>query len=95
MDDWHLSLEDYTEAGIQINGVVFTSYAFFMKLQRPVIESNQEPHLAQICLAGAGSGVVAASVNYDLLFYGCQAEGRDRLLTCPTELIKVNSIIGI
>ncbi|ODN82987.1 hypothetical protein, variant 1 [Cryptococcus amylolentus CBS 6039] len=47
-------------AGIAfINGVVFTSYSFFMKLQLPP-GSQQEPNLGQIYLAGTGSGVVAS-----------------------------------
>ncbi|WVQ70725.1 hypothetical protein IAR50_000247 [Cryptococcus sp. DSM 104548] len=43
----------------QINGVVFTSYSFFMKLQLPP-GSQQDPSLGQIFLAGTGSGVVAS-----------------------------------
>lgn len=43
----------------QINGVVFTSYSFFMKLQLPA-DSGQEPSLGQICLAGAGSGLASS-----------------------------------
>ncbi|KIR79525.1 carnitine/acyl carnitine carrier [Cryptococcus gattii E566] len=47
-------------AGIAfINGVVFTSYSFFMKLQLPE-GSAEEPTLGQIFLAGTGSGVVAS-----------------------------------
>ncbi|WWC72555.1 uncharacterized protein I206_106517 [Kwoniella pini CBS 10737] len=45
-----------------INGVVFTSYSFFMKLQLSP-DSNNEPSLGQIFLAGAGSGVVAATLT--------------------------------
>nr|XP_019051112.1 carnitine/acyl carnitine carrier [Kwoniella bestiolae CBS 10118]OCF30042.1 carnitine/acyl carnitine carrier [Kwoniella bestiolae CBS 10118] len=45
-----------------INGVVFTSYSFFMKLQLNPDSSN-EPSLGQIFLAGAGSGVVAATLT--------------------------------
>ncbi|WWC65069.1 uncharacterized protein I303_107683 [Kwoniella dejecticola CBS 10117] len=45
-----------------INGVVFTSYSFFMKMQLSP-ESNDEPSLGQIFLAGAGSGVVAATLT--------------------------------
>ncbi|WWC98591.1 hypothetical protein V866_005483 [Kwoniella sp. B9012] len=50
-------------AGIAfINGVVFTSYSFFMKLQLSPDQIN-EPNLGQIFLAGAGSGVVAATLT--------------------------------
>ncbi|WVR08551.1 hypothetical protein IAU60_005606 [Kwoniella sp. DSM 27419] len=42
-----------------INGVVFTSYSFFMKLQLPA-DSQVEPTLGQIFLAGAGSGAVSS-----------------------------------
>jgi hypothetical protein len=50
----------------QINGVVFTSYAFFMRLQLPPRDSegnDKEPSLGQICLAGAGSGMVGSYVS--------------------------------
>lgn len=43
----------------QINGVVFSSYSLFMRLQLPR-ENGGEPSLGQICLAGAGSGVIGA-----------------------------------
>ncbi|WWD20676.1 hypothetical protein CI109_105152 [Kwoniella shandongensis] len=47
-------------AGIAfINGVVFTSYSFFMKLQLEP-HSEKEPTLGQIFLAGAGSGFIGA-----------------------------------
>lgn len=50
-------------AGIAfINGLVFTSYSFFMRLQIPR-NDPQEPSLSQICAAGAGSGVVSALVT--------------------------------
>ncbi|KAK8850494.1 hypothetical protein IAR55_004412 [Kwoniella newhampshirensis] len=42
-----------------INGVVFTSYSFFMKLQLEP-HSEREPGLGQIFLAGAGSGFIGA-----------------------------------
>ncbi|GFZ48109.1 hypothetical protein JCM24511_05857 [Saitozyma sp. JCM 24511] len=42
-----------------INGVVFSSYSLFMRLQLPR-ENGGEPSLGQICLAGAGSGVIGA-----------------------------------
>ncbi|EIW69903.1 hypothetical protein TREMEDRAFT_71447 [Tremella mesenterica DSM 1558] len=51
-------------AGIAfINGVVFSSYSLFMRFQHPSTENDSEPSLSQICLAGAGSGVVAASLT--------------------------------
>ncbi|OCF33700.1 carnitine/acyl carnitine carrier [Kwoniella heveanensis CBS 569] len=50
-------------AGIAfINGIVFTSYSFFMKLQLPA-DSQNEPSLGQIFLAGAGSGVVSSTLT--------------------------------
>ncbi|ORX41028.1 mitochondrial carrier domain-containing protein [Kockovaella imperatae] len=51
-------------AGIAfINGVVFTSYSMFMNLQLPNADSDvSEPSLAKICLAGAGSGVLASLI---------------------------------
>ncbi|WVQ95620.1 hypothetical protein IAU59_002718 [Kwoniella sp. CBS 9459] len=45
-----------------INGCVFTSYSFFMKLQLPA-DSQVEPSLGQIFLAGAGSGVVSSTLT--------------------------------
>ena len=38
---------------------MFTTYSFFMKLQIPS-DSAREPTLGQICLAGAGSGVLSS-----------------------------------
>ncbi|KAL7422931.1 hypothetical protein Q5752_002228 [Cryptotrichosporon argae] len=46
-------------AHIQINGVVFTSYSFFMGLQVDN-ENPDEPDLRKIFLAGTGSGVVGS-----------------------------------
>lgn len=43
----------------QINGLVFTSYSFFMKLQMPP-HSAREPSLGQIFASGAGSGVLSS-----------------------------------
>jgi solute carrier family 25 carnitine/acylcarnitine transporter 20/29 len=37
---------------------VFSSYQFFMNAQIP--KEGVDPTLGQICLAGAGSGVIAA-----------------------------------
>ncbi|CAD6564976.1 MAG: hypothetical protein TREMPRED_000531 [Tremellales sp. Tagirdzhanova-0007] len=50
-------------AGIAfINGLVFASYSFFMRLQiQP--NSSQEPTLGQIFLAGAGSGMLSSLVT--------------------------------
>ena len=65
---WHsfrtcLSLpETDPDDGPEINGLVFTSYSFFMRLQIPR-NDPQEPSLSQICAAGAGSGVVSACVR--------------------------------
>ncbi|TXT10979.1 hypothetical protein VHUM_01730 [Vanrija humicola] len=42
----------------QLNGVIFSSYSFGMKLQHT--PEGQEPALWQICLAGAGSGIAAS-----------------------------------
>lgn len=43
-----------------MNGLVFASYNFFLRLQSPV---TAEASLAQITLAGVGSGVVSAIVT--------------------------------
>ncbi|KAI5451552.1 hypothetical protein NCC49_001537 [Naganishia albida] len=66
-------------AGIAfVNGLIFSSYGFFLHLQTPEGDGNgtgkngsNEPSLWQIGLAGAGSGVMAS------------------FITCPTELIKI------
>lgn len=60
-----------------------------MRLQLPPRDSegnDKEPSLGQICLAGAGSGMVGSYVPLELtpLIY--------RLLTCPMELVKVSLI---
>jgi hypothetical protein len=58
-----------------------------MRLQLPPRDSegnDKEPSLGQICLAGAGSGMVGSYVPSkptSLIF---------RLLTCPMELVKVS-----
>ncbi|KAF8159263.1 carnitine/acyl carnitine carrier [Crassisporium funariophilum] len=44
-----------------MNGVVFASYRFFMKAQ--LESSNSIPTIAQIALAGAGSGIVSSIVT--------------------------------
>lgn len=41
-----------------MNGLVFASYRFFMKLQLDSSESI--PTLTQIAIAGAGSGIVSS-----------------------------------
>ncbi|BEI81460.1 hypothetical protein CcaverHIS002_0206200 [Cutaneotrichosporon cavernicola] len=49
-------------AGIAgVNGIVFSSYQFFMNAQIP--KEGVNPTLGQICLAGAGSGVLAATLT--------------------------------
>jgi solute carrier family 25 (mitochondrial carnitine/acylcarnitine transporter), member 20/29 len=43
-----------------MNGLVFASYRFFMKIQ---LENDKDiPTIAQIALAGAGSGIVSSCV---------------------------------
>jgi hypothetical protein len=43
-----------------MNGLVFASYRFFMKIQ---LENDKDiPTIAQIALAGAGSGIVSSYV---------------------------------
>ncbi|KAG8861421.1 hypothetical protein FRB96_002870 [Tulasnella sp. 330] len=44
-----------------LNGIVFGSYGFFMKLQGAA--SLEAPTLGQVALAGAGSGIVASLVT--------------------------------
>ena len=67
-----------TQIVMKINGVVFTSYSFFMSVQRPTNgngsnggNGSDEPSLSQICLAGTGSGILGSTI------------------ACPTELIKI------
>ncbi|KAH8104278.1 carnitine/acyl carnitine carrier [Phellopilus nigrolimitatus] len=43
-----------------LNGLVFTSYRFFMRLQ--LKSADDEPTIAQIGLAGVGSGIVASLI---------------------------------
>lgn len=50
-----------------MNGLVFSSYKFFMKLQLEHAEAT--PTLAQIALAGAGSGIVSSYVNFFFSYY--------------------------
>jgi hypothetical protein len=45
-----------------LNGVVFASYRFFMKLQ--LQHDKGVPSLYQIMLAGIGSGIVSSYVNH-------------------------------
>ncbi|PPR05226.1 hypothetical protein CVT24_010332 [Panaeolus cyanescens] len=44
-----------------MNGLVFASYRFFMKLQLP--DTNTIPTITQIALAGIGSGIVSSIVT--------------------------------
>ncbi|KAF9529022.1 mitochondrial carrier domain-containing protein [Crepidotus variabilis] len=44
-----------------MNGLVFSSYRFLMKLQLPSPEST--PTLAQIALAGAGTGIITSIIT--------------------------------
>ncbi|KAG9010669.1 hypothetical protein FRB94_010146 [Tulasnella sp. JGI-2019a] len=44
-----------------LNGTVFASYGFFMRLQGGTV--SDAPSLAQVALAGAGSGIVASLVT--------------------------------
>ncbi|KAF9038674.1 mitochondrial carrier domain-containing protein [Panaeolus papilionaceus] len=44
-----------------MNGLVFASYRFFMKLQLP--DANAIPTITQIALAGMGSGIVSSIVT--------------------------------
>ncbi|KAF8643010.1 hypothetical protein AX16_009255 [Volvariella volvacea WC 439] len=44
-----------------MNGLVFSSYRFFMKLQ--LENNNSTPTLTQIALAGAGSGIVSSIIT--------------------------------
>ena len=43
-----------------LNGVVFASYRFLLKLQ--LSDVTQEPTLAQVTLAGIGCGILASYV---------------------------------
>ncbi|KAJ9116183.1 hypothetical protein QFC20_000863 [Naganishia adeliensis] len=63
-------------AGIAfVNGLIFSSYGFFLRLQTPEGDGNgsgkngsNEPSLWQIGLAGAGSGVMASQVGLEIAF---------------------------
>ncbi|KAF8507474.1 mitochondrial carrier [Hysterangium stoloniferum] len=44
-----------------LNGLIFSSYGYLMKLQ--LGQESQEPTIAQITLAGAGSGIVASLIT--------------------------------
>ena len=60
-----------------------------MRLQLPPRDSegnDKEPSLGQICLAGAGSGMVGSYVHAQ----AHTAVLTLRLLTCPMELVKVS-----
>ena len=48
-----------------VNGIVFSSYRFFLKLQLP--NAGAIPTLTQIAWAGVGSGIVSSYVpdNYN------------------------------
>lgn len=71
-----------------MNGLVFASYRFLMKIQLDTPDSI--PSLAQIALAGAGSGIISSYVS---LF--CPLKPQQilnpprRIVTTPTELIKI------
>lgn len=44
-----------------LNGIVFASYGFFIRLQqRNDQSSDKDPSLTQIGFAGAGSGIMAS-----------------------------------
>ena len=81
---------DYQQATVgPMNGLVFASYRFFMKIQ---LENDQTvPTLAQIALAGAGSGIVSSFVTMSSIFKLTEIFLR-RLhigMTTPIELIKI------
>jgi len=78
-----------------MNGLVFASYRFLLKLQLPTAETL--PTITQITLAGAGCGIVSSYVRltirwlrypeilthlFFLLTFGS-------IVTTPTELIKI------
>ena len=50
-----------------MNGLVFASYRFLMKLQ--LESADATPTLAQIALAGAGSGIISSCVRFALPFF--------------------------
>jgi hypothetical protein len=61
-----------------------------MRLQLPPRDSegnDKEPNLGQICLAGAGSGMVGSYVSLSQMLPAPLLT--HRLLTCPMELVKV------
>ena len=71
-----------------MNGLVFASYKFFLKIQ--LDNPHSMPTIAQIALAGAGSGIVSSYVNWVFSNYlEINATQSYRIVTTPTELIKI------
>ena len=68
-----------------LNGLIFSSYRFFLKLQ--LDHSGAIPSLTQIALAGAGSGIVTSYAFRlePILFKPIVT----RIITTPVELIKI------
>ena len=78
----------YQLGAAPLNGLVFSSYGLFTKLQ---LENPQAtPTLTQVTLAGAGTGIVCSYVVSTLLpDFSCVHHQRMlRLITSPAELIK-------
>ena len=57
---WHSQIDHQATVAL-MNGVVFASYRFFMKLQ--LDNADSVPTMTQIMLAGAGSGIVCSYVS--------------------------------
>ena len=73
-----------------MNGLIFASYRFFMRVQ--LNNPNSIPTIAQIALAGAGSGIVSlyvTSFNHHLERNITQKSWLCRIVTTPTDLIKI------
>lgn len=72
-----------------MNGLVFASYGFFTRVQ--LNHPNSTPTIAQIALAGAGTGIVC---SYVTKFQKSKKKIQKspalrRIITTPTELIKI------
>ena len=69
-----------------MNGLVFSSYRFLMKTQ--LSDDQAAPTLAQIFLAGAGTGMIGSYVSFSLR-YPLVLSSVHSIVTTPTELVKI------
>ena len=68
-----------------LNGLVFASYRFFLKLQ--LDHGEAVPSLIQVALAGAGSGIVTSyAFRFQPILFKPVVP---RIITTPTDVIKI------